>query len=471
MTARGVPQFEVPLFLRPPPRRLGRLGAFPSTPSQTTLNAQQQAQNYVNNLQNSFTQQGDTYTLNAAQAATGADLSGIDFTAFVKALASGDAASAAQAFDTSLVTYFASVVPEAGVAWGVELAIMSGIAALEQVGATSPCTIAGCESVFGMSACDEFDSGNPFLWASIADTLVAPALPAAPFHFNGSPDYGPSNLIDWGSYDWQPNQLPGQPLDPTKPGGPGSFEQALELAIMALWDAQASAPNICSVIQAAGQNGDILLNAGLRGAIWNMLGINAGAFIPIFLAQWNATHSTGTVVTTVPCTAASCRAAGGTWIASDSSCGSSGGVAVQCTATSPAPQRKISYTVGSGGVATLNDPLSIAFEALAQLRGLPAGSTMVLPVNSGPAIAVYHLPHPSTGGSGPSTGGGSSSSSTGSTILLLVAALAALGAGGIALYGRSHGMSFGQTVRSGWNSIRHPRGRSPRRLPRSGARR
>ena len=234
---------------------------------------------------------------------------------------------------------------------------------------------------FGLGACDEFDAGNPFPWSSIADSLVAAVPPDTGYHFSGNPDMGPTNLIDWGSNDWQPHQT--GTLDPTKPGGPGSFEQALELAVMTLWDKLASAPTICNTIKASGQGGDILLNSNLRGAIVNMLAANAGAFVPIFLAGWNAGHGVGTITTSVPCTQASCEAAGGVWIASDNQCGR-GGVAVPCTRTTLAPQRRISHVVGSG---QFGDPLSIAFDALAQIQGIPAGKNLVMLVNSGPAGA------------------------------------------------------------------------------------
>jgi hypothetical protein len=347
------------------------------------------AQAYVNSIKGSYTQQGNQYILDTAQATSGVDFGGVDFSAFMAALASGDAAGAASAFDTSVVGYFATMVPEAGIAWAAELLIMQGIMALQTVGATSPCTIAGCEPTFGMSACDEFDSGNPFLWASIASSLVAGVPAGQPYHFSGGPDAGPSNLIDWGSFDWQPQLLPGQPLDPTKPGGPGSFEQALELAVMSLWDAQASPPYICNAIKAAGQNGDIMLNSSLRSGIWSMLGANAGALVPIFLSQWNAIHTTGAIPgSPVPCTQQSCQDAGGIWISSDGGCGSPGGTAVPCmSAAQSAPQRQIVYTVGS---AQYNDPLSVAFEGLAQLSNLPSGSQLVLLVNSGPAVGPGH---------------------------------------------------------------------------------
>jgi hypothetical protein len=58
-----------------------------------------------------------------------------------------------------------------------------------------------------------------------------------------------------------------------------------------------------------------------------------------------------------------------------------------------------------------------------------------------------------------------SSSSGAGTALLVLGGLAALGAGGTYLYGRHHGMTFGQTVRSGWDRIRHPRGGGSRHLP------
>ena len=347
-------------------------------------NVQQTAQQYINNLKNSYTKQGNEYLLNTAQATTGVDLSGIDFTAFIAAMQNGDAAGAMLAFDNSLVAYMTYVGGAAttgvGIAWAAELLIMEGIMALEQVGATGPCTVSGCESTFNLSACDEFNEGNPFLWASIAESLPA-VPPAQPFHFSGNPDIGPTNLLDWGSNDWQPHET--GVLDPTKPGGPGSFEQALELAIMRLWDTQASPPAICQSILFAGQNGDIMLNSGLRGAIFSMLGVNAGAFIPIFVKAWNATHTTGIISTEVECTQALCQQAGGQWFG-NGDCGA-GGSTVYCHTTAPAPQRAVTYSSSLSG--NYEDPLSIAFGALATISQLPSGGTGVVLINSGPLIS------------------------------------------------------------------------------------
>ena len=90
-------------------------------------------------------------------------------------------------------------------------------------------------------------------------------------------------------------------------------------------------------------------------------------------------------------------------------------------------------------------------------EGWPVG------INVGPAIVPS-----GSGGSGGSGGAGAaaSSSSGTSTALLVVGGLAAVGAGGVYLYGRRRGMSFGQTVRSGWNKVRHPRGGGSRRTAR-----
>jgi hypothetical protein len=271
--------------------------------------------------------------------------------------------------------------------------------------------------------------------------------PGQPYHFSGGPDYGPSNLIDWGSFDWQPQST--GTLDPTKPGGPGSFEQALELTMMTLWDKQGSAPSLCNAIQAAGQNGDILLNSGLRGGIWSMLAANAGALVPLFLAWWNAHHTTGTLSTEVECTQALCQQAGGTWFGGGD-CGANG-VYVQCNTTAPAPQRMISYTVGS---AQYNDPLSIAFEALAQIMKLPSGGTLALPVNSGPlGTTQTPPPHIVMGPQMPVHEGGApapapaAGTSVGTKLVVGTALVAGAAAGGVAAYAAYKGETFTQTLK------------------------
>ena len=73
-------------------------------------------------------------------------------------------------------------------------------------------------------------------------------------------------------------------------------------------------------------------------------------------------------------------------------------------------------------------------------------------INTGPKIVV-----PNTVGSGGSAGSGAAATASGAgTALLVTAGIAAAAAGGVYLYGRSHGMTFGQTVRSGWDHVRHP---------------
>ena len=303
------------------------------------------------------------------------NLGGLDFSATVAALARGDIPGAIDAADTAIVAYASLAVPAAGL---IVAGFIGGIEALWSVGATSPCTIAGCESTFGMSACDEFDAGNPFLWSSIADSLVAAVPPDTSYHFSGNPDTGPTNLIDWGSNDWQPHQT--GTLDQPSPEVSGSFEQALELAVMTLWDKLASAP-IRNTIKASGQGWRHPLEQQPAWCDRQHACGQRGRIRPIFLAGWNSGHGVGSITTSVPCTQASCEAAGGVWIASDNQCGR-GGVAVPCTRTTLAPQRRISHVVGSG---QFGDPLSIAFDALAQIQGIPAGKNLVMLVNSGPA--------------------------------------------------------------------------------------
>ena len=342
-------------------------------------------------------------------------------------------AAAADA-DLAIVAYASLSVPAAG------LIVAGFIAGVEALWSTqpAPCTITGCESTFGLGTCDHWPAGNPFLWSSISQTLL-PALPAGqPYHFSGGPDLGPSNMIDWGSYDWQDST----PLDPTKPGGPGSFEQALQLSVMSLWDSLASAPTICNTIKAAGLDGN-LLEDGLRNGVMNMLVANAGALVPIFLAGWNAGHTTGTVTTEVACTQESCEAAGGIWISSDGSCGMSGGTAVPCTSTSPAPQRQISHTSGS---FQYDDPVSVALEGLAQLSNIPAGATLTILVNSGP-------PSSASGGWGlPNFFGGTLATAkptSGLAIVGTAVAVVALAAGGYSLWA----LAQGQAQSEAWSSL------------------
>ncbi|HXB28129.1 MAG TPA: hypothetical protein VNV25_25590 [Gemmatimonadaceae bacterium] len=374
-------------------------------------------QQYLANLKTSYTRQGDEYVLNTAQATAGVSFQGLDFSATVAALARGDIPGAVEAADSAIVAYASLSVPVAGLV----VAGFTALVAAAWSGQSPPCTAVGCGSTFGMGECPT-DSTLDFTWAGIASSQVAPVPPAQPYHFSGGPDTGPSNLIDWGSYDWQDST----PLDPTKPGGPGSFEQALELVVMQVWDRLASAPQICDIIRASGLNPsltDIATGQQLQATIWGTLATNIGALVPVFLAGWNAAHGTGTITTNVPCTQASCEAAGGIWIASDSQCGR-GGVAVPCTTTTLAPQRQISHVVGS---RQWNDPLSVALEALAQIQGLPVGSTLVLMVNSGP-------PGGQISGWDPHIGNHPPSKTSGLAIVGGAIAVVAVAAGGFSLW-------------------------------------
>jgi hypothetical protein len=71
-------------------------------------------------------------------------------------------------------------------------------------------------------------------------------------------------------------------------------------------------------------------------------------------------------------------------------------------------------------------------------------------INTGPKIVV---PNTLTGATA------SAASNSTSTGVLVVGGLLAAGAAGTYLYGRRHHMTFGQTLKSGWNKLRHPHGR------------
>lgn len=399
------------------------------------------AQQYLTNLQSSYIQQDGSYVLNTAQATAGVDMTGIDFTAAMTALQQGNYGAAYELAALAAITW---EVPVAGL-------IVSGF--IELINALwstqpTPCTIAGCEQTFGKSACEQFDNGNPFLWASIADSLVPAVPPGQPYNFSNAPDPGPPNLIDWGSYDWQDST----PLDPTKPGGPGSFEQALELTMMALWDKLASAPLICNAIQASGSDGNLMAESGnLQGAVMGMLTVNAGALVPLFLAWWNANHTTGTISTEVECTQALCQQAGGNWYG-NGDCGA-GGSMVYCNTTALAPQRMISHVSGSGGIATLYDPLSIAFESLAQLMKIPPSKPLVLLVNSGPLGStppphvVFHGPGPGTVVHLGPTPPAAPATSVATKVVVGTALAAGVAAGGVAAYSAYQGESFMTTLK------------------------
>jgi hypothetical protein len=74
-------------------------------------------------------------------------------------------------------------------------------------------------------------------------------------------------------------------------------------------------------------------------------------------------------------------------------------------------------------------------------------------INTGAKVIV-----PNTLGAAGASGVVSSSS----TSLLVVGGLLAASAGGVYLYSRRHHMTFSQTLKSGWNRVRHPRRRKRR---------
>lgn len=344
-----------------------------------------------------------------------------------------------------------------------------------------PCTIQGCGSTFGGMA--ECSVTNEFAWDQIGANFVYVPPQGSNLEFQLGPN-GPSGaagMLWWGSGGWRQTNIPdpnhpGQFLfddtDPTMKGGPDSFEWALEQAVLAIWNQWSTPPGICNVIAQVGGDGNINRSYGggaLANKVWTDLMARLGALVVPMIVAWNKTHTTGVIRTQRVCVKADCP--GSFYPFSQGSptgyC-SSGGVQDYCYTLAAAPQREISYTVSSyaGGYASSNDPLQMAFDGLALLAGIPPGSTISVLVNSGPEIP----PNPGTGVS-PGTPATLRATSSGTTVLLVLGGLAALGAGGVYLYGRQRGMTFTQTVRSGWNHIRHPRGGSPRRLPKKVGRR
>ena len=165
----------------------------------------------------------------------------------------------------------------------------------------SPCTVPGCGGTFNMQECPQ---GNLFTYDAIAAALPA-VPPLQPYHFSGNPNQGPSNLLDWGSYDW------GQGSSTAiYRGGPGSFEEAFQQALMSAWDTAAQAPIVCQTIQALiapppgtpqgpfgpVDNGDGSVmgpdpgSAATRAAVWVALCMTAGALLAAFSKAWNAAH-------------------------------------------------------------------------------------------------------------------------------------------------------------------------------------
>jgi hypothetical protein len=234
---------------------------------------------------------------------------------------------------------------------GLAAAAIIGLLMIPGSDQGSPCTVPGCGGTFGMQECPQ---GNPFTMDTIAS--YEPAVPPLTgYHFSGNPNMGPTNLLDWGSYDW----ATGQDTTWNYRGGHGSFEEALQKAVMSAWDTAASPPIVCQTIQkiiapppgqptgpfgpANQSDGSIMgPNPGsdaTRAAVWTALCITAGMLLAGFVTAWNKAHQ--------------------------------------------GPQRKITYTVPGPGALpyTTSDMLAPAFWGLAWAAGKPAGSTMSVVIN------------------------------------------------------------------------------------------
>jgi hypothetical protein len=93
-------------------------------------------------------------------------------------------------------------------------------------------------------------------------------------------------------------------------------------------------------------------------------------------------------------------------------------------------------------------------------QGVSAGGSVT--INVGPSteriIKIGHpikvtLPPAKAGANAPAA---AASSSSGATALLVVGGLVVAAVGGTYLYGRSHGMTFGETVGAGWSRVKQP---------------
>ncbi len=240
---------------------------------------------------------------------------------------------------------------------GMAMAAVVGLLMIVGDDEGSPCTVPGCGGTFNMQECPQ---GNMFTWDFIASQL--PALPPlTDFHFSGNPNMGPTNLLDWGSWDWGT----GQDTAWNYRGNHGSFEEALEQAVMSAWDTAAQAPIVCQTIQkiispppgtppgpfgpANRSDGSVMgpnpASAATRAAVGTTLCIMAGMLLAGFVTAWNKAHQ--------------------------------------------GPQRKITYTVPQpGGVPLVDDPLAPAFWGLAWAAGKPAGSTISVVINDPRGAAV-----------------------------------------------------------------------------------
>lgn len=91
-------------------------------------------------------------------------------------------------------------------------------------------------------------------------------------------------------------------------------------------------------------------------------------------------------------------------------------------------------------------------------------------INIGPLNKIQIIPGGGIKVSGPklpvAKGSGSPSTSSSSSALLVVGGIALVSVGGLYLYGRSHGMTLGETTRSAWSSVKRPFQRSKRSVRR-----
>lgn len=303
-----------------------------------------------------FTQQGKEYVLNEASAATG--LSVFDITKIASQISDGQYGQALLTADLAVISAFAT--PAVGAFFG---AVIAGVEALWSAETPSPCTIPGCGPTFNLPECPQ---GISFTWAWIG-TQNGEYVPTI------SNSYPGTGTVWWGNPAWL---VPSA----TTPGGPGSFEDGLEQAVMAVWDQVVSAPNACAALKAAGLDGNI--GYGSTGTGQSLVAaaiLSVGSLVAPFVVAWNKTHTSGTI--DVPCTQATCLPPA-QWI--NGQCTVAAG---QVACTGPAPQRKISYTVVDlAGVDPSNftDPVAIAFQGLAALARIPVGATISVFVNSGP---------------------------------------------------------------------------------------
>jgi len=419
--------------------------------------AQAQITAYQQQLKAQFQQQGSDFLLQSVPPSLKQNQA--QWLQFVGDIQSGNYGQAALDGEVLLITALAGT--GVGLVFGAIIGAIEGIYGADH---PQPCTIVGCGPTFNLPECDTFPDGrSPFTWASLAS--MGPA-PPPPDQVNG---YIPGTwLVNWGDFYWLCTPPPpyrmgincpyGSPL-PNAAGGPGSFEDGLQQALMSSWDTHATAPWLCTAMQNAGLNGQIYSpgSAGNELAIWKALFAYAGQLVPPFVAAWNATHSPGTV--NVPCTQQACEAAGGTWYGGGDC--SVGGQYYNCQG--PAPQRKVTYGPWPGGLTasglSTGDPLNAAFYGLALAAGLPDNATVSVMVNGGPAITGAGKVK-FAGNVAVNSGGvrsllppkpKPSSSSTATKILTGTALTAVAAAIGTILYARYNHKPVKTVVKSAWS--------------------